>query len=432
MKAGSAKVDITPDGPVWMQGMIRAHKSDGVHDHLYAHALVLSDGSMKESYAVVSLDLCELVRADGMAAREEIENRTGIPVHNIVITATHTHSGPATVGSLSPKESEYIKQLQGRIVESVEQAIKNLRPALVGVGCGKEGTISHYRRLLADDGRIVMNWEPYPEEKLLGPTGVVDADLGVIKAVDAETGSTICTLFNHTGHPNVMSGDNYKISADYVGKAQELVEEALGGVAMFVNGAQGTMDIDGLRDRDWEGVDRLGGKLADATLDLANKTEVAKDIPIRGAWHEFTMKRRQITPKELERAEKIIAETGGEVKPLADGVGDDYKAKLFIRLHGLQDQDVTVDQTCFAIGDTAFISIPGELFTEIGMRIKAKSPFAHTYLLGLANGHVGYIPTRVAIHLGGYEVDTRSMDDMTEELVVAKSLELLRRVKSLS
>ncbi|HAH86921.1 MAG TPA: hypothetical protein DCL60_06070 [Armatimonadetes bacterium] len=144
------------------------------------------------------------------------------------------------------------------------------------------------------------------------------------------------------------------------------------------------------------------------------------------------MKRRRITPKELEWAENIIAETGGEVKPLADGVGDDYKAKLFIRLHGLQDQDVTVDQTCFAIGDTAFISIPGELFTEIGMRIKAESPFAHTYLLGLANGHVGYIPTRVAIHLGGYEVDTRSMDDMTEELVVAKSLELLRRVKSLS
>jgi hypothetical protein len=143
------------------------------------------------------------------------------------------------------------------------------------------------------------------------------------------------------------------------------------------------------------------------------------------------MKRRQVSPAELAWAEKIIAETGGEVKPLADGVGDDYKAKLFKRLHDIQEQDVTVDQVCFAMGDTAFISIPGELFTEIGMRIKAESPFAHTYLLGLANGHIGYIPTRVAIHLGGYEVDTRGMDDMAEEVIVEKSLDLLNRVKLL-
>jgi neutral ceramidase len=432
MKAGSAKVDITPKGAVWMEGMLRAHKSQGVHDPLFSHALVISNsGDLCDAYAVISLDVCEVTVEQAASARKEIERKTGIPYGNIIIATTHTHSGPAAVGLLNESEPEYQKELLKKIVESAEQAAGNLKCALVGVGCGKEGTISHYRRLLADDGHIVMNWEPYPEEKLLGPTGVVDADLGVIKAVDAETGSTICTLFNHTGHPNVMSGDNYKISADYVGKAQELVEEALGGVAMFVNGAQGTMDIDGLRDRDWEGVDRLGGKLADATLDLANKTEVAKDIPIRGAWHEFTMKRRRITPKELEWAEKIITETGGKFASVADGVGDDYKAVLFKNLHGLQDQDITVDQVCFAMGDTAFLSIPAELFSEIGMRIKAESPFTHTYLLGLANGCVGYIPTRVAIYLGGYEVDTRGLDDMAEEQIVEKSLELLAKVKAL-
>jgi hypothetical protein len=432
MKAGSAKVDITPKGAVWMEGMLRAHKSEGVHDALYSHALVLSNsGNLSDAYAIVSLDLCEITVEQSTSARKEIEQKTGIPYGNIIIATTHTHSGPAAVGLLNDPEVEYQKEFLAKLVESVELAAKGMKPALAGAGSGKEGTISHYRRLLADDGHIVMNWEPYPEEKLLGPTGVVDSDLGIIKVLDAENGSTICTLFNHSGHPNVMSGDNYKISADYVGKAQELIEEAIGGVAMFVNGAQGTMDIDGLRDRDWEGVDRLGGKLANATIKLAANTQVSESACIRGAWHEFALKRRQITQEELSWAEKIIAQTGGKIAPVADGVGDDFKAILFKNLHDIQNQDLTVDQVCFAMGDTAFISIPGELFTEIGMRIKAESPFAHTYILGLANGHIGYIPTRVAIHLGGYEVDTRGMDDMTEEQVVAKSLELLRKVKAL-
>ena len=89
-------------------------------------------------------------------------------------------------------------------------------------------------------------------------------------------------------------------------------------------------------------------------------------------------------------------------------------------------------KSCLAVGDCAFLSFPGELYTEIGQAIKAASPFKHTYILGLANGHIGYVPTRKAIHEGGYAEDTRGVDETAEEIIVQKSLDLLRQVHTLT
>ena len=125
---------------------------------------------------------------------------------------------------------------------------------------------------------------------------------------------------------------------------------------------------------------------------------------------------------------RLLKKTGGAVEPVADGVGDDYKATLYLQLLKVQHQAIPLEQVCIAVDDYAFISFPGELFTEIGMRIKAASPFRHTYILGLANGCVGYIPTRRAIGEGSYEPEMRKTDDSAEDIIAAQSLALLRRV----
>ena len=186
-----------------------------------------------------------------------------------IIAATHTHSGPSTLGILTPREDGYVQELTSQLIALIEDATRNLRPAELGVASGREDTISHYRRLLADDGHVVMNWEPYPPEQIVGPLGVADPEVGVVKVVaagdpgdPAKPGRVLAVLFNHTGHPNVLSGDNYLFSSDYPGLAARLLEEELGGVALFFNGALGSVDIDGLRDRDWEGLDRTGRALA--------------------------------------------------------------------------------------------------------------------------------------------------------------------------
>ncbi len=425
MVAGVAKVDITPSSPVLMDGMIREHRSTGVHDPLFARALYLSSDGPERACVIVSVDICAIRAEDSCAVRNEASARTSVPAENIIVAATHTHSGPATKGFFNPVENDYVAQLRAQLVKLIEQAVLNSRRAVVGCASVEERTISHYRRLLADDGHVVMNWEPWPLDRIARPLGEPDPEVGVIATADAMDPNTyLCILFNHAGHPNVMSGDNYLLSADYPGYACAQIEGAVGGIAMFVNGAQGSVDIDGLRDRDWGGVERAGSALARVVIDALGRVNLCSDMPIETAGTRYCLPRRQLTREELEWAEDILAFTRGKIKAQPDGIGDDFKAALYKKLATAQGE-VEVEQTCIAIGDTALISFPGELFTEIGKQIKSKSPFTKTYVIGLANGCIGYVPTREAIFQGGYEVDTRRIDNDAEDIIVQKSLDLL-------
>ncbi|MCX6993091.1 MAG: neutral/alkaline non-lysosomal ceramidase N-terminal domain-containing protein [Kiritimatiellaeota bacterium] len=430
MNAGAARIDITPDHDVWMDGMIRAHRSTGVHDPLFAKALVLCETNPhRDGVALVSVDVCVIGTADNLAMRRRITKKTGIPTDRIILAATHSHSGPATVGYFNPKEDDYVKALSDKIAEVVASAVTSLAPAAIGCASGREDTISHYRRLLADDGHVVMNWEPWPAERIVRVLGVIDPEVGVLKIVPAnDTAKTIALLFNHAGHPNVLSGDNYLLTPDYPGLAEKLLEKKFGGTALFFNGAQGSMDIDGLKDRDWEGRDRVGQALADAVAQTAQSIKPSSHTKLRIASTRYTVPARKISAKELDWADRILEQTGGAIKTVADGVGDDYKATLYRKLRACEHQPINLEQIGVAIGDSALISFPGELFTEVGQQIKAQSPLKHTWCLGLANGQIGYVPTRTAISQGGYESDTREADDAAAEQIVAHSLELLRRL----
>jgi hypothetical protein len=404
-----------------------------VHDPLFARALVLANGAEAAgAYAVVTIDVCGLFAETVNAAQRKAEELTGIPAGQIMLATTHTHSGPATMGFFNQREEAYLQELIGKLARVIQQAWERRQPVAVGGASGREETISHYRRLLADDGHVVMNWVPYPAEHIVGPLGVPDPEVGVLKIVAAGTGEVVCLLFNHAGHPNVLSGDNYLLTAEYPGLAERLLEAQFGGTAIFLNGAQGTMDIDGLRDRDWKGMERIGTALAAAVAETALTITPSAMPVLRGASNSYTIPGRKISDTEFAWAQDIIQQTGGVIQPLADGVGDDYLALLYRDLRAKQDTPIPVEQICFAVGDCAFISFPGELYTEIGMDIKARSPFAHTYIVGLANGEIGYIPTRKAIGEGGYAEDTRPADDSAEDIIVEHSLALLNDVFTLS
>ncbi len=433
MFAGAAKIDITPSCSVWMDGMIRTHPSQGVHDSLSARALVLANGEDRaEAFAIVSVDVCVLSTEQASTVRTMVARRTDIPANQIMVATTHTHSGPATVGFFNPSEPEYVEELLDKLVTVVDEAAGNVQGVAIGAGSGREDTISHYRRLLADNGRVIMNWEPFPPERIVGPLGEIDPEVGVVKAVAADAPDTVVgLLFNHAGHPNVLSGDNYLLSAEYPGLAARLLEEEFGGTALFVNGAQGTMDIDGLRDRDWEGMQRTGRALAAAVSATVRGVTAGDGAVIRGVSTAYSIPARKITDEEVMWAEQILEQTGGQVDASPDGVGDDYKAKLYKSLREVQNQDVQVEQLCFTIDGTALLSFPGELFTEIGMAIKKHSPFEHTYIIGLTNGYVGYVPTRRAIKEGGYAVDTRRVDAEAEDIIMDNSLALLSKLYNL-
>jgi neutral ceramidase len=178
-------------------------------------------------------------------------------------------------------------------------------------------------------------------------------------------------------------------------------------------------------------VARAGSALADAVVETARRVELSDGLDVRASSVRYLIARRDFTPAELDWAEDVLAKTGGRVEAHPDGIGDDYKALLYSRL-AARSEPMQVEQTCAAIGDTAYISFPGELFTEIGLKIKKRSPFARTYIIGLANGCIGYVPTREAISQGGYEVDTRRVADDAADLIIERSLELLRTARALS
>ncbi len=415
-----------------MDGMIRSRPSQGVHDPLFARAVAIAEGADPGgTWVLVSVDVCALDEGTSRTVRDRAQASTGIPAEQIVIAATHTHSGPATLGIFTPRESGYVDEIVPRLVQVIEQAARGCRPARVSTGSGSEGTISHYRRLLADDGHVVMNWETWPAERIIGPLGSPDPEVGVVRITAGDpAGRPIAVLFNHAGHPNILSGDNLLLSGEYPGLACRLLEEELGCPALFFNGAQGSVDIDGLHHRDWDGWERAGAALARSVRETA--LSPAGGNGVRGATERYAIPGRRITDAEARWAEEVLSRTGGSVEPMADGIGDDYKALLYRRLRDAGPQDIRVEQACIAIDDCALLSFPGELYTEIGQAIKAASPFGRTYIIGLANGYTGYIPTEAAVAKGGYAEDTRRVDASAERIVLKQSLALLGRVHASS
>lgn len=431
--AGAEKVDVTPEGPVWMDGMIRASRSEGVHDRLHARALVVSPDAraVERAVALVAVDVCALEAADAEAMRREAASRTGLAPERIVIAASHTHSGPAAVGFFNPKESSYVELLARRVVEAVVAAAGRLAPARIACGRGRAEGISYYRRLLADDGHVVMNWETFPPERIVRVLGEADPEVGVVRvSADDPRAGPIALVFHHAGHPNALSGANLLLSGDYVSAAAESLERRFGGVALYLNGAQGSVDIDNFADRGWEGRERLGARLADAVSGVIGAGLGMRWAPLASARTSYTIPARRIGDEELAWAAAVLRRTGGAVQPLEDGVGDDYRARLYLELHERQDTPIAVEQVCVAFGDCALVSFPGELYTEIGAELKRRSPFALTLPVGLANGCIGYVPTPQAIREGGYAEDTRRVDAAAADIVLERSLELLRETRA--
>jgi neutral ceramidase len=429
--AGSSHADITPHRPVWMDGMIRAHPSEGVHDPISARALVFSNSlERRQACAVVSVEVCALARQDADLIRREIERRIQLPRERIMVCATHGHSGPATLGFFNPREEEYTRTMCAAVVDAVERAALHMAPAVLESGLTEESGISQYRRLLADDGRVVMNWEPFPPERIRGPLGESDPDVVAFRFREAGgNGGTIAAVLHHAGHPNTLSGDNYLISSEYPGLACRLIEQRWGGEALYLNGAQGSVDIDNFRDRGWDGLERLGTALAAAAAKALENTAQVARAEVRAAHRSYAVKARRIARRELSWADEVLRKTGGAVHPVADGVGDDYKASLYRRMHEAAVASIDIEQVAFILGDAALVSFPGELYTEIGSTLKRRSPFAITCPVGLANGYVGYVPTRKAIREGGYAEETRGVDASAAGEVLRQSVALLHSLR---
>ncbi|MCX7919390.1 MAG: neutral/alkaline non-lysosomal ceramidase N-terminal domain-containing protein [bacterium] len=395
--AGVAKTDITPPVGIELTGYIgRQQPSVGIHDPLFAKAIVLADGNTK--LALVSCDLLALSRESVAAIRQAVNHQSQIPLQNILIACTHTHSGPATVflRNCGTVDKDWLAKLEQQISNTIIAAANSMEPVNLGFGIGT-ADINLDRRTKKDT--------------TLKPN-IVDKSLGVIK-LDLITGEPLAIIINYTCHPVVLAEKNRYISADYPGAVCDYISSRYPNepLVVFFNGACGNINPV-IRGGTWDDVYRLGeiiGKRAIEVLDsistndamafsaISQDAELELKIPtIAGLEYELDIFREKAAL--IPQAESMNQRVNSAMVSWAEET-------LNLLKRGKVSQTVPLEIQVIKLGELILVGIGAEVFCEIGLNIK-KEAGAPTLIIGYANHVVGYIPTRKAFDEGGYEVDT--------------------------
>lgn len=459
--AGVARADITPPFGIAHAGWgAQTHqRAAGVDLPLWATALALSDGV--ETVVIVDIDLIYLWDTEAPGALAAVTRLTGLPQSHIRLAYTHTHSGPingATWSSWVKEGAEmvpaYDAMLEQQIAGVARQALARLRPARIAAGAGEARINVNRRFQRPEDGAVICgrNWG-----------GPVDHQVQVLR-IDGADGAPLAAVVNYACHPITVGPDSELITPDYPGVTKRVVEQATGATCLFLQGATGDIGpIQGCARGGQGEYRRLGSMLGHeaskiwwgleprrrreryaGTLESGSPLALYEDEPLddldatlRVGTREVRLPLKPFAPvgalesatrEHVERLDHLRA-TGGDLEAiraetmLAKRAA--MRADLARRNEGNTHRTVTL-QT-FALGDSiALPVVPGEPFCQIGMAVKAGSPFAHTLFAGYANVGWAYIPTADAYPLGGYEIEITPFAPEAAGLVVDESLALLR------
>lgn len=424
-RVGVARVDITPPEGAPMAGYYFHRAAEGVHDPLYATAMVIEREGVR--VALVSCDLLSMPGDVVAEARERIARDPGIPASRVVVSATHTHTGPALVagqirynlrGEMRRIGEEYTRGLAGRIHEAVRQAVAGLEPARLYTARGREESLTFNRRFWMKDGSV--GWNPGKgNPNIVRPAGPIDGEAPVLYA-EALDGKPLGVFVNYALHLDTVGGMRY--SKDYPHTLAEALKAARGEglVTLFTLGCAGNLNhIDVSTQRAQKGPEeaaRIGAVLAAAVLKAMGRLEAVEDAPIRATTRTVLLPLRLFAAGELEEAKRVAATFGAEQPaPFLELV----RATRIVSVAERQGAPIAAEVQVLTIGgQVAVVALPGEIFTELGLAIKLGSPFAWTAIVTLANDSPGYIPDRKAYAQGAYEVVSAQVAAGSGELLV--------------
>jgi neutral ceramidase len=398
---GIAEVNYTPEIGLDLVGNYRGndYASRGIHDSLFARAIVASN-SRGDKAAILSIDICSITKAPVEMMRTYIASRTTIKPENIMIHATHTHSGPGSDLS-KPKTKEYLT----RAAEAVIIADEKLQPTNIAVGRSKEDRVSFNRRLKCVDGTTHMCWEKLRPGFVIGPLGPTDPELITISL--RQRGKPTGVLVNFGCHPTTLTGNNWLYSADYPGYISESIRRVKGEdyLPIFLNGPCGNVtQVDyriGFPDT-YQECQRIGYILGVTSLEaIKNEETISGDI-VAVSKELVPLKRLTISEDQLQWAKAVMKKIEKEGMPplQADGIPDAEFAQKWIKMYQTQNQIDSLEVMVIRIGNVAFAGLPGEVFCEFGIDIKRESPFKNTIVMGLTNDDRDYFPTNISFTQG--------------------------------
>jgi len=419
-KAGTAIIDISPDKGEELAGYPHYPRNNtGVHDPLMASCLYLSDG--KTELAMVTLDMLFFSKQHVKAVREKVAARCGIPGAHIMISCSHTHSGPWAAGRLDlegiasgVKQPEaYVSGLVEKIASIIVKAKKEAFDASFGANtamCGAESGVGGNRRIPGG-----------PHDPLVSVMAVKDA-AGTVRGV----------FVNYTLHPSFIHEWSTVVTADYPCYLKRQVnDEYPGAVVGFSQGASGNQSSRYYRKGEsFDEAERVGRTLGKAAVEAVGKAEYRSDITLSAVTSEMPLETRDFADEETlvkqvaedkARYEELYAKYGkstnrdeyylwqnANLKCLGseDQLGYVRMKKNHIKIELLEDEQ-PVELQIFRIGDLCVVGVPGEVFVEYALYIKAMAGYPMVIFNELTGGCLpGYLYTPESLRTGGYETDT--------------------------
>lgn len=438
-------------------GAQKHEQAEGIDLDFWATALALSDGGVTAVILDIDIQILTNERADQI--RTAVSQATGLPVQNIRACATHTHSGPVPYKSWIEKGYELVgpwfEHLARWCAEAASEALANLQPVLVRTGQG-ECAINANRRCVASNG-----------ERFLGvnPAGPCDRQVSVVQ-LDSTEGTPLATLVTYACHATIMGPANRLLTPDFPGAMKRVVEQAVGGRCLFLQGSAGNLGpVQGFQ-ADPKVYRALGAVLGHEVARIAlslhclPSTLTFREIipsgaplgrydaefairtarPVQVKQAEIPVPLREGLPEKKSAAEKLdhwknrlaAARAANDSGAITEATYMARRADIQLRMAddfgGKTNAAVRTHFITF--GDVALVGCNIEPFCEIGLAIKAASPFPITFMCGYTNGRMAYLPTADEWTKGGYEVENSPFGQGAAECLQKEILAILAQLRA--
>jgi hypothetical protein len=438
-RVGAAQVDITPPLGIPLAGYYHERGADGVLDPLYSKALVLEQDGKRAAFVV--LDIISTTRAVTDQARAEIEKNHGIKGDHVMISATHAHTGPelsersrfsGEMGGQKQIAADYTAALPKRIAESVRAACERLQPASLSLASGRCENLSFNRRFYMRDGSV--GWNPGRlNPNIVMPAGPTDPEVGILYIEKPGTSGplqSVATYINFAMHPDTTGGS--KISADWPGALSRVLGSYHGQnhVTLLANGTCGNLNH---FDVSWKWVasgtnepNRIGVVLGAAVLQAYKGLKPVTPGPLAAKSESLEFALPEITPQQVAEARKTVDATKDDRSGNFMELVRSYRALDVAAREGKQHR---LEVQAISLGrDVAWVGLPGEVFVELGLAIKKRSPFKQTFVVELANENIGYIPDLRSYAEGNYEPESARCAAGSGEKMVEAAAGLLTQL----
>lgn len=432
LMAGADSVNITPEESLHLAGYPFVERAGtGSHDPLLSTALFLSDGNTNVIF--IANDVIFVGKESVARVRRAVSNQTGIPEKNIMVTATHTHSGPSTVtftaGTQDPHlpklNRNYVQYMEAGMVKAACNAFNTAAPAELGMA-------------IADATGIGTNRHD--------PDGASDLNVPVLLVKNCDNKKPIACMVICSMHPTVLHEDSTLYSGDFPGLARLILQKEFlspGCPVLYHLGAAGNQSPRHVTmENTFAEAFRLGNILAQAVGRVINEINCSGDLEITAVQHFIDLPKRNFpgidqAKTQLDKTVRTLEEyrkTNRKRQEIRTAEVNWFGAVESLHLAELSESNALEDvyKTClpteiqiFRIGTWAFVAWPGEIFIEYALAIKDQ--YKNVFIITIANGELqGYIVTKEAHDRGGYEASNAIFDYTSGDILISETLRLLK------